>query len=64
MFKVTVTLTFELLTPKPIGIVYVSRLFMMERKFNLCEKSLKLMSGQDFVNAGQMDGQPDGRHAP
>jgi len=63
MFKVTVTLTFELLTPKPIGIIYESWLFMIQRTFNLvCEIILKFMSGHDFVYAGQTDGRTDGRH--
>ena len=62
MFKVTVTLTFKLLTPKSIGIIYGSWLFMIQRNVNLLvgEISLKFMSGQHFSYAGQMAG----RHAP
>jgi len=47
MFKVTVTLTFALLTPKSIGIIYGSWPFMIPRIVNLGEISLKLMSGQN-----------------
>jgi len=54
---VTVTLTFELLTSKSIGIIYGSWPFMIQRKVNLGKISLRLMSGQDFANAGQTDGQ-------
>ena len=56
MFKVTVTLTYEILTPKPIGIIYRSWPFMIQSKVNLDKISLKLMNGQDVANAGQMDG--------
>ena len=52
MLQVTVTLTFDPLHPKSIGIVYGS---MIPRKVNLGEVSLKLMRGQDFANAGQAD---------
>ena len=34
---------------------------MISRKGNLGEKSLKLMSGQDFANAGRTNRQTDGR---
>ena len=58
MFKVTVTLTFELLTqnylgPWPFMIHYT---FMIQRKVNLDEISLTLMSAQDFANTGHTDG--------
>jgi len=68
MFKVTVTLTFELLTPKSIGIIYGSWSFMIQRKVNLGDISLQLLSGQDIAYAEQADrqtdGRTDGRHAP
>ena len=47
------------LTPKSIGIVYQSSLFMIPRKVNIGEISVKLMSGQDLAYAGQTDGQMD-----
>ena len=56
----TVTLTIDLLTPKPMGIIYGLRLFMISRNVNLNENSFKLVSGQNFDNAGRTDG----RHAP
>jgi len=42
MFKVTVTLTFELLTPKSIGIIYGSWPFMKQRKVNIGEKKFEV----------------------
>jgi len=62
MFQVTVNLTFNLLTPKSIWIICGSWPFMIQRKVNLGEISLKLMSGQDFANAGKSDRQMDGQH--
>jgi len=59
MFKITVTLTFDLITPKSIGIICRSWSFMITRKVNQGEIILKLMNGQDFANAGQMDGRTD-----
>jgi len=53
MVQVTVTLTFELLIPKAIGIIYGSWPCMIQRKVNLGEISLKLLSRQDFANAEQ-----------
>jgi len=53
-------LTIDLLTPKPMGIIYGLRLFMISRNVNLNENSFKLVSGQNFDNAGRTDG----RHAP
>jgi len=43
MFKVTVTLIFDPLTPKSIGIIYGSWPFMILRKVHLGEIGLKLM---------------------
>jgi len=45
MFNVTVTLTFDLLTPKSIGIIYGSWSFRIPRMVYLGEISLKLMRG-------------------
>jgi len=53
MLQVTVTLTFDLLTQKSKGITYGSWLSMILRKLYLGEINLKVMSGQDFANAGQ-----------
>jgi len=58
MLLVTVTLTFELLTPKLIGIIFRLWPSMMQRK--VYQGEISLMSEQDLANAGQMDG----RHAP
>jgi len=60
MFKVTVTLTFKLLTLKSIGIIYGSWPFMIQRKDNLSEISLKLLADKT-ANAGQADKWKDGR---
>jgi len=50
---------------KSIGIIYASWPFMTTRMVNLGDKSLNVMSGQDFANAGQIDGQTvDGLRAP
>ena len=56
MLQVTLTLTFDLLTLKSIGIIYWPWSSMIPRKVYLSEISLKLMSGQDFANARQTDG--------
>jgi len=61
MLQITVTLTVDLLTPKLIGIIYGSWPFMIPRRVILGEISLKLLSGQDFANAGQTDGRTDAR---
>jgi len=50
MFKVTVTSTFDLLTPKSIGSIYGSKPFMIPRMVNLAEISMKFISGQDFTS--------------
>jgi len=67
MLQITVTLTFNILTQTSIGIIYGSWPFMIQRKVNIGEISLKLISGQDFANDrgeyrrtdGQTDGQMD-----
>jgi len=61
MLKVTVTLTFKILTPRSIWIICGPWPFMIPRKVNLGDIRLKFMSGQDFTNAGQTDGQTGGR---
>ena len=61
MFKVTVTLTLDLLNSKSIGIIYGSLPFIIPRIVILVEIKLKLMSGQNFANAGQTDILMDGR---
>jgi len=53
MLQVTVTFTYELLTPKSLGIIYGSWPSMIPRKVYLDEISLKLMSGQDFATPGE-----------
>jgi len=50
-----VTLTFDLLTPKSIGIIYGSRPSLIPRKVYLGEIGLKSISEQYFPNAGQID---------
>jgi len=62
MLQVTVTLTFDLLTPKSKGINYGTWSSMIPRKVYLSKISLKLMSGHDFVNPGPTDGRTDMRH--
>ena len=62
MFKVTVILTFQLLTPKLLGVIYGSWLFMIQRKLNLDEISLKLMIGTTLLTPyRRTDRQTDGR---
>ena len=56
MPQITVTLTFDLLPPKSIGIIYGSFPSMITRKANLSKISLKLISGQNFANAVLTDG--------
>jgi len=51
MLQVTVTLTFDILTPKSTGIINGSLPSMTRRKVYLGEIILKLMRGQDFANA-------------
>jgi len=53
MLQDTVTVTFDLLTPKSLGIIYGSWPSIIPRKVYLGETSLKLMSRQEFANAGQ-----------
>ena len=65
MVKVTVTFIIDLLTSKAIGFIFESLPFIFLRTVNQVEISLKLMSGQDFVNTGgadrHTDRQTDGR---
>jgi len=61
MFKVTVTLTFDPLTPKLMWIIYGSWPFMIQRQVYLREISLSLMSGHYLANAGRTDGWTDGQ---
>jgi len=49
------TVTFDLMTPKSLGIIYGSWPSIIPRKVYLGETSLKLMSIQEFANAGQTD---------
>jgi len=57
MPQVTVILTFDLMTPKSIGIIYGSWPFMIPRKVHIGK--IKLMRGQNFANGGQTDGRTD-----
>ena len=61
-------MTFELLTPKSIEIIYGSWSTLLPRNVYLGEISMKSMSGQDFAYAGQIDrhteGLTDGRCVP
>jgi len=61
MFEVNLTLAFELLTPKSKRIIYGSWPFMIQSRVNVVEICLKLISGQDFANAGQTEGWTDRR---
>jgi len=61
IFKITVILTIEILTPKLIAIIYRPSPLMIEINVNLGETSVKVMSGQDFANAGQAGGRTDRR---
>ena len=54
-------MTFDLLTPKSIGIIYGSWPSLIPRKVYLGEISLKSMSGQNFANVGQIDRHTEGR---
>ena len=62
------TLTFDLLTQKSIGIIYGLWPSLIPRNVYLGEISLKSMSREDFANTGQVDrhteGRTDGRCVP
>ena len=55
MFKVTVTLTFDILTPKLIGIFFGSWPTKTPITASLSSVSFKLMSGQGFYAPGHCD---------
>ena len=54
MLQVIVTLTCNFPTKKSIGIIYGSWPSMIPKKVYLGEINLKLMSGENFANAGRM----------
>ena len=57
MLQVTVTLTFKLLTPKSIGIIYCSGLTTSKTPImvSLSLIGFKLLNGQEFYAPGHCD---------
>jgi len=69
MLQLTVTLTVDQLNLKSIGIIYGSWPSIIPKTVNLCEISLKLLSGQDCyllprTDEKQKDRRTEGQHAP
>ena len=58
------TLTFHLITPKSIWIIFGSWPSMVQRKVYTDEISSKLIGGKAFANAGRTDGRTGGQRAP
>jgi len=53
--RVTVTLTFDILTPKSIGAFYSIRAITLKSLKALGQRVLKLLSGNGFHSLGQCD---------
>jgi len=55
ILRVTVTLTFDLLTPKSIGVFYLIRAITLWSLNALGQRVLKLLSGNGFHSSGHFD---------
>ena len=53
--RVTVTLTFDLLTPKAIGVFYLIRAITLWSLKSLCQRVLELLSGNGFHSSAHCD---------